>query len=314
MRARGQRGFSLLEVLVAAAVLAIGLLALAQLQGALIRSSAEARAFSLATSLAKDKIEEMRAFNTLRSGDSYQALADGSEELGVISGIDFRRSWTVTRYVFNRDPDGNRATYDGVFQVYATDTGDTPNPYRGNTSSGFVDDNEFKQVSVSVVWTDATGDTRAVTIQDAIAAVAPRDAALIAEGGSSVIPRTLEAVIRDPTLTDGVPNGVIPLALSSDPSVDGTSTAATNPQPLLLGADYRVAETRFNVLTYGQVNGGTAAAQSKIETIVVSCTCSTARGSSSPTGYRPSYWNGYRYSIPARAGYNAPAGWTGADN
>jgi prepilin-type N-terminal cleavage/methylation domain-containing protein len=309
-----QRGFSLIEVMIAAAVLAIGLLALAQLQTALIRSSAEARAFSLATTLAKDKIEELRAFNTLRSGNSYQALADGSETLGVISGIDFRRSWTVTRYVFNRDPDGNKATYDGVFQAYDTDTGDTPNPYRGNTSSGFVDDNEFKQVSVSVVWNDASGQTQVVTIQDAIAAVAPKDAALIAEGGSSVIPRTLEAIIRDPTLTDGIANGVIPLALSSDPGVDGTSTAATNPQPLLLGADYRVAETRFNVLTYGQVVDGTAAAQSKIETIVVSCSCNTSLGSTSATGYRPSYWNGYRYSVPLKATYAAPAGWTGADN
>ena len=313
-RLRHRGGFSLVEVMIAAAVLAIGLLAVAQLQGALFRASAEARAFSQATALAKDKIEELRAYNTLRTGDSYQALTDGSEDLGEISGTAFRRSWTITRYVFNRDPDGNKATYDGVFQPYATDTGDTPNPYRGNTASGFVDDNEFKQVSVSVVWTDAAGETQVVTIQDAVAAVAPRDAALIAEGGSSVIPRTLETIIRDPTLTDGVPNGVIPLALSSDPSIDGTSTAATNPQPLLLGADSRVAETRFNVLTYGQVVDGTAAAQAKIETVVVSCTCSTSAASTSVIGFRPSYWNGYRYSIPERATYSAPAGWTAADN
>jgi prepilin-type N-terminal cleavage/methylation domain-containing protein len=310
------RGFSLLEVLVAAAVLSIGLLALAQLQGSLIRSTTEARAFSLATALAKDKIEELRAFDTLKTGaQSYQSLTDGSETLAPISGTTFQRSWTVTRYVFNRDPDGNPTTYDGRFEQYDVDTGDTPSPYHGNVASGYVEQNEFKRIAVNVVWNDPTGATQTVTIQDAIAAVAPNDSALIAEGGSAVIPRSLEVIIRDPTLTDGVPNGVIPLALSSDPTVDGTSTAATNPQPLLLGADYRVAETRFNVLTYGEVrNDGTAAAQSKIDTIVVACTCSTSLGTTNPTGWRPSFWNGYRYTVPEAASYGAPAGWTRADN
>jgi hypothetical protein len=299
--------------MVALAVLAIGLLAIAQLQSALIRSSGEARSFSIATGLAKDKLEQLRAFNEVRGGRSYQALTDGRESLGEIDGTVFERSWTVARFIFNRDPDGDPTTYDGAFVPFADDTGDSPGAYVGNRASGYVEGNEFKRIAVSVVWNGLRGNTESVTIHDAVAALSPRDAALIAEGGSAVIPRSLEVMISDPTLSDGVANGVIPLALSSDASVDDGSTAATNPQPLLLGADYRVAETRFNVLTYGAVANGVAPAQARVETIVVGCTCSYALASD-VRGYRPSYWNGYRYTVPVRATHGQPAGWTGADN
>jgi prepilin-type N-terminal cleavage/methylation domain-containing protein len=307
-------GFSLIEVLVAAAVLSIGLLGLVSLQASLIRSSGDARAFTTATGLAKDQLETLRDFNNMKTGLSYQALTDGSDSPGNIGGVNFVRTWTISRYVYNQDPDGNPSTADAKFVPYANDTGDPPNPYNGNTASGYVDDTEFKRIVVHVTWSDVNGATRSVALEDAIAAVAPSDAALIAKSGSAIIPRTTEVIINDPTLTNGVANGVIPLALSSDPTVDGTSTAATNPQPKLLGADYRVAETRYDVLTYGAVNNGTAIAQSKIETSVVGCTCSYANANTSVNGFRPTYWNGYRYAPPEQATYTQPAGWVNADN
>lgn len=311
---RRRHGFSLIEVLVAAAVLAVGLLALISLQASLIRSSSSARAFTMATTLAKDQLETLRTFDNMKTGSSYQALTDGSDSPGAMGGVSFSRSWTVSRYVYNQDPDGNPATADGQFVAYANDSGDPPSAYNGNTATGYVDNTEFKRIAVHVTWTDLEGTSRSVTLEDAIAAVAPSDSALIARSGSAIIPRTTEVIINDPTLTNGVANGVIPLALSSDPSVDGTSTAATNPQPKLMGADFRVAETRYDVLTYGAVNNGTAIAQSKIETAVVGCTCSYANANSSVVGFRPTYWNGYRYVPPEQATYKQPAGWTGADN
>jgi prepilin-type N-terminal cleavage/methylation domain-containing protein len=309
-----QRGFSLIEVLVAAAVLSIGLLALASLQVSLVRSSTDAKAYTVALGLAKDKIEELRAFNEVRGVRSYQSITDGTDAPGVVAGVNYTRAWTVARYVFNKDPDGNAGTADRKFMAYATDTGDTPNPFNGNTSAGWVDDSEFKRISVRVSWIEVSGNTRTVALEDAIAVLSPNDSALISRSGSAVIARTAEVIINDPTLTNGVANGVIPLALSSDPNVDGTSTAATNPQPRLLGADLRVAETRYNILTYGAVSGGTAAAQSKIETMVVGCSCNYGNADSSMTGLRPSYWNGHRYAPPEPAINTQPAGWTQADN
>jgi type IV pilus modification protein PilV len=314
IQSRYRNGFSLIEVLVAAAVMSVGLLALISLQASLIRSSSDARAFTTATALAKDELETLRTFNNMKTGASYQGLTDGSDAPSTAGGVSFTRSWTVSRYVYNQDPDGNSATADGQFVLYANDTGDPPNPYNGNTATGYVDNTEFKRIAVNVVWQDVQGDTRSVTIEDAIAAVAPSDSALIAKSGSAVIPRTTEVIINDPTLTNGVANGVIPLALSSDPNVDGTSTAATNPQPKLMGADFRVAETRYDVLTYGNVTNGTAIAQSKIETAVVGCTCSYANADNNVTSFRPTYWNGYRYVPPSPASYKQPAGWVTADN
>ena len=309
-----QRGFSLIEVLVAAAVLSVGLLALGTLQMSLVRTSGDSKAYSVALALAKDKLEEMRNFTGVRGPRSYQSLTDGTDDPGNVGGVQYNRGWTVTRYVYNWNPDGNPATNDRRFMLYADDTGDTPNPFNGNTSTGYVDDNEFKRIAVRVTWVDTRGNTQTVALEDAIASLSPSDSALISRSGSAVIPRTVEVVINDPTLTDGVANGVIPLALSSDANVDGTSTAATNPQPKLLGADYRVAETRYNILTYGQVQNGTATAQSKIETVVVGCTCSYSLADSTVLVRRPAYWNGYRYAPPERGINTQPAGWTQADN
>src|SRR5262245_51829528 len=126
---RRRQGFSLIEVLVAAAVLSVGLLALISLQASLIRSSSDARAFTTATSLAKDQLETLRTFNNMKTGASYQALTDGSDSPGGSGGVNYSRSWTVARFVYNQDPDGNPATADGRFVAYANDTGDPPNPY-----------------------------------------------------------------------------------------------------------------------------------------------------------------------------------------
>ena len=133
---RMQQGFSLIEVLVAAAVLSVGLLALASLQMSIVRTSSDSKAYSVALSLAKDKLEELRTFNDVRGVRSYQSLTDGTDTPGNVGGVEYSRGWTVTRYAYNWNPDGNPATVDRKFLAYGSDTGDTPNPFNGNTSTG----------------------------------------------------------------------------------------------------------------------------------------------------------------------------------
>lgn len=60
---RGNRGFTLLEVLIALAILSVGLLALAQMQIAAINGNLSASKMTIATTLAQDKIEELKGLD-----------------------------------------------------------------------------------------------------------------------------------------------------------------------------------------------------------------------------------------------------------
>ena len=60
-RTRSQRGFTIIEVLVAMAILSFGLLAVAGMQVVAIRVNVAAQRLDQATTLAQDKIEELMA-------------------------------------------------------------------------------------------------------------------------------------------------------------------------------------------------------------------------------------------------------------
>ncbi|HEY5780279.1 MAG TPA: prepilin-type N-terminal cleavage/methylation domain-containing protein [Lysobacter sp.] len=276
---RRARGFSLLEVLIAVVVLSFGLLALAALQSRIFQASAEVKAQSIGLALAKGKLEDMRSFMSMAQ---YQGLNTGSDTATTVDGTSFTRSWTVKRYAV---PVAGGGT---TFQQYGTVTGALPAAYAPNR--------EFKTVEMAVTWTDASGQARAVRMEDAIAGIDPQDSARNQRSRSGRS-RGPKVNIFDPS-TEG---GVIPIAVG-----DGTSTAATNPKPVNVsrtGDD--AVETRYDVLTYAGLSGGVAQAQTRVETSVVGCTC-TNSPTTTPV-YRPTYWNGIRYTAPVLASYTAPA-------
>lgn len=96
---RTERGFSLIEVLVAAAILAVGLLSLAQLLAMTVSANAAAGRTTDATVLAAQKLEDLRAepWSVLEAniGEFADSLDRSGGSIDASSAAAFRRRWFV---------------------------------------------------------------------------------------------------------------------------------------------------------------------------------------------------------------------------
>ena len=93
---KDKNGFTLLEVLIALAILSIGLLALAGLQVVVIKGNTGSKNLTSAVILAEAKIEELK-----RNG--FRRLTNGSfQDSNKIGGI-FTRSWVISAYLDSAD-------------------------------------------------------------------------------------------------------------------------------------------------------------------------------------------------------------------
>lgn len=297
-------GFSLIEVLVAVVILSFGLLALASLQMALVRASTETKAQSQALALGKEKLEDLRTFTTLAG---YQALvSDTTGDTTSIGGVSFGRTWTVTRYVFNKDVNGNgilNESGDSGFQCATAAACTLP----GNVT-GWVANNEFKVINVNTTWNDSNGAAQVITLTDATGAISPGDSATLSKAPTTTAARRIPVVIANPA-SDTM---VIPIAVGNN-----SSTAATNPKPLVV-INSNTVETQFEVLTYAAIAGdnNNVTAQQRVETRMVGCTCDYSQAPAANLnmyGKRPTYWDGTRYAVPVAAEFKVPAGINSTD-
>lgn len=92
------RGFTILEVLIAIAILAVGLLGMASLSGSIISYNQLAQQVTAATTLAQDKIEEL-------SGCPYDTVAEGTvAENNIDAGADAGGMYNRSTEVAKIDP------------------------------------------------------------------------------------------------------------------------------------------------------------------------------------------------------------------
>jgi len=85
-RKRGSSGFTLLEVLVALAILAIALISIFKLQGQTVQMSAKARFLTVAPHLAQAKLAEIELQDIKEVGDGSGSFSDEHSDY----------NWTVT--------------------------------------------------------------------------------------------------------------------------------------------------------------------------------------------------------------------------
>lgn len=167
-----QKGFSLLEVLVAVVIFAVGLLAIASLQGSLLGSGADAKTRTVASNLAQDKVEELRAFEQLQTSgtvtDTFEAICPGTE-------FDRTCEQTETGLENLQDLYGEGASdvsLDTSFTRTTRIEGGCLGPTAECEAKAFPD---YWNVSVEVSWADSSGDTNQVVVEDIIGALAPAD-------------------------------------------------------------------------------------------------------------------------------------------
>lgn len=277
----GPRGFSLLEVVIGMFIFAVGMLALASLQGQLTRSQADAALRSVATNIAQEAIEDLRAFGRLDADPAGQipAYADITSGVSTINrgGLSFEMVTEVTDYYY--DP--------------ATDSFGTGNPQELVIS-------DFKEVSVAVSWAAAPGfriaegvelqaedlGTGSISLTETISSVTTQGA------GRSSTQNPPEDITPDVTYTPGQNPEVVSLSIG-----ENRFKESTTPKPRVYRTD-ELVETRFDVITYSQSQSG-ALFLRREEFISVSCDCELAEMPASPEGggRRPTTWAGDEYAL-----------------
>lgn len=274
-----QRGFSLIDVLIAAVVLSVGLLALAVLQGQLVRNSSATRSQTQAMALAQEKLEQYRAFKTATGAtNSYASIvpipSSSAETIATVGGTAAANTYTrtvgVERYILSMST--------GKF-VSADPTDLTTNP---------ITPNEFKVVTVTVGWTDSFGTPSSTQIKDVISVASPTDSVntLAASGNSH---RGPQVYIDKSKFAPGV----IPIAVGNN-----QAAAASDPQPETFSTGH--ITTRFSVQTYIDSSTSTQVLLTKqFDFASTSCTCNqSALSTTASPSYGPTYWNGAKYIKP----------------
>ncbi len=302
-----QRGFSLMEVLIGIAIFAIGMLALASLQGALTRSTAEAKVRTTAVNIAERIIEGQRGFALVSAGAGTFSFADivdvpidsaiifdseMTRDPGSVVGVEYTVTQDVTDYYYDLaddvDPDKNAFT--------------TEAPIDANIA-------DYKTVLVTVAWNDnrefvidegrqTTGNLGGGSIQVSatISNVSVAAALKVSEEEDGDI------IAPDIVYTPGLNPDIISLDLGGQKFKESLT-----PEPKVYRDN---TETRFDVVTYSQSAGGEAFFLRREEFVATTCDCTLHDADVSNQGMSPAIWAGDEYTEPVLVtkAYGTPAG------
>jgi len=274
-----QPGYSLLEVMIAIAIFAIGMLALASLQGNLTRSAADANMRTVAVNLAEELIENRRGFARLSDPtNAFPAYDDISDETMTETrgGITYTLNSDVTDFYFDLPSDS------------FTDTAPV-----GATAS------DYKLMSVTVTW--VAPDFRSVEGEELTAASLGTGTVTVSDTISSLSSAASQKVTSQDASGLGIPP--LPYTPGAQPDVAALSLGDDRfresrlPQPDVLRQG-ELVQTRFDVITYSQLNGE-ALILRREDFAAVSCECTLQAPPGDPesAGRRPTIWAGDEYDL-----------------
>lgn len=193
-------GFTLIEVMLALLILAIGILGISKLQGTLVKNTSDANQRAVAVALAQKKIDDLRSYAELdMSGASdwscppnaatnltaaSLAYADIADNTGGAPLCD-------ADLIANTDIQIGNTNYQLAWDV-------TPYEFVTNVATAMADASsaaptvDFKEVEISVSWLDiATGNNASVAVSTILDAYNPALTALsgsTAAGGAPIYP------------------------------------------------------------------------------------------------------------------------------
>lgn len=250
--ARTNKGFTLIEVLIALVVAVVGILAMIQLSGAFLQSVSDSDRRTVAYALAERTLEDLRAFDTL-TGSAAGETFFKDIETGSTADV------TVS---------SGQSTY--LFDIVWTVSDSIVSGGVVSATSGIANlDKRLKNVEVVVSW--ISPEAGSVSLSSLIAGVDPNAAALTSDdltnaGGDS--PNVAH--------TPGVAPEVIPINVG-----DGRLKETTKPVPEVDSKNYST-EVKFETITYDPTDSNFQEIQEDFITVNCICNLSTSGTTVSP--------------------------------
>jgi hypothetical protein len=277
-------GGMLLEVVLAIAVFAFGMLALVQLQGNLTRSSADANTRTVATNIAEEIVENIRGFTQVDpvvdpNEWGYLELVGNALNTTVTrGGMDYAVSAEISDFWWDKDNET-------FIKNAATDPPTVPEGVGGLAYAS------FKLLKIDVAWNTSQDfyvddDNTAVlgpgniTIYEIIPNSPPSLGAKIAANPNAA--GNAPAAEHSP----GDKPDIVALDLGGN-----VAKESTTPVPDIIRSG-RLTETSFDVVTY---NSATNVFVRREEFVTVGCEC-ILHTDGDGGGFRPVVWNGVDYT------------------
>ncbi|ALS99172.1 prepilin-type N-terminal cleavage/methylation domain-containing protein [Lacimicrobium alkaliphilum] len=266
------KGFTLIEVLVAALIIMLGVTGYVTLQSVYIKGDAKTNQRSVAMQLAQEKLEDLRSFTVVQATPgvfSYADIADdaggdlpaGEAQVTLTSDDDqtytFNRNWQVTQqYFVDTDADGSPDSW--------LDSGDPDLP------AVLPPWPAQKQVTVTVNWTDRQGNAQSLSLHASIAPVTQADSyQAISESDNTKASPTV-------TYTPGLAPDVIAYDLGNNQKVE---TSKPVPEVSKLGDNTQV---QFETVKYIELPDDVTKLEQE-DFLTVDCECQIAGTGSGAT-------------------------------